>query len=143
MPLALLTASGVGLYSFFIKLGAGKIDRVLGAVVLQTVAAAIGCCLLLYLKLSGRTFVVGSTGLLYASLAGICIGVAEILTFAVFARGAPAGLTTPIIMGGSVLLTAILGVVILRERLSPAQIVGAILIAVGIALASVGRSDGL
>lgn len=137
--LALATAAAFGAYNVFIKLGSGKIDHVLGAVVLQVVAALLGGTYTLMLKLSGRELPVTRAGLGYAALAGLAVGLAEILTFIVFSRGAPASLATPIIMGGSILITAVVGVALLRERLELPQLVGILLVGIGIALLSRGK----
>ncbi|AII53793.1 hypothetical protein [Hymenobacter sp. APR13] len=67
------------------------------------------------------------------------IGLAEILTFAVYSRGAPASVGTPLIVGGSVLLTALLGVLVLREALGWPQALGMLLIVGGIALLARGH----
>ena len=42
LVLALATATAFGAYNVFIKLSSNKIDHVLGAVVLQVVAAILG-----------------------------------------------------------------------------------------------------
>jgi transporter family protein len=138
LPLALATAVAFGAYNVFIKLGSGKIDQVLGAVVLQVVAALLGGAYLLYLKLAGRALAVSGAGLAFAALAGVAVGLAEILTFVVFARGAPAALATPIIMGGSVLVAALAGLLLLRERVGLSQVAGILLVAGGIFLLSRG-----
>lgn len=134
--LALATAAAFGAYNVFIKLGSQKIDHVLGAVVLQVVAALLGGGYALFLKLNGRELPVTREGVGYAALAGVAVGLAEILTFVVFSRGAPASLATPVIMGGSILITAVIGVLVLRERLEVIQVLGIVLIGVGIALLS-------
>ena len=134
--IALATAAAFGAYNVFIKLSSGKIDHVLGAVVLQVVAALLGGSYALFLKLSGRELPVSREGVGYAALAGVAVGIAEILTFVVFSRGAPASLATPVIMGGSILITAVLGVLLLRERLGLPQVLGIVLVGVGIALLS-------
>src|SRR5262245_40683581 len=95
LPLALATAVAFGAYNVFIKMGSAKIDQVLGAVVLQVVAALLGSAYAIYLKLAGRAFTVSREGLLFAALAGAAVGLAEILTFFVFSRGAPAAMATP------------------------------------------------
>jgi bacterial/archaeal transporter family protein len=138
LPLALATAVAFGAYNVFIKIGSGKIDQVLGAVVLQVVAALLGGGYLAYLKLSGRELAVSGGGLGFASLAGVAVGLAEILTFVVFARGAPVALATPVIMGGSVLVAALVGVALLGERVGLSQVAGILLVAGGIALLSRG-----
>lgn len=138
LPLALATAVAFGAYNVFIKLGSGRIDQVLGAVVLQVVAAALGGVYAISLGLAGRELGVSGEGVAFAALAGIAVGVAEILTFVVFARGAPAALATPVIMGGSVLVAATAGFLLLSERMRIAQAAGIVLIAGGIVLVSRG-----
>jgi transporter family protein len=134
LPLALLTAFCLAGYNFFIKLAANHLPPAVGAVVLQLVAAALGATWLLKLKLQGQPLVVSGKGLALAALAGLSVGVAEILTFVVFGRGLPASIGTPVIVGGSVLLAALLGLVVLREALTLGQAGGLVLIVAGIAL---------
>ncbi|MDQ2794717.1 MAG: EamA family transporter [Bacteroidota bacterium] len=139
LPLALLTALCLALYNFFIKLASGHLAPAVGAVVLQLVAAALGAAWLLKLKLQGQPVALNGTGLGLAALAGLGVGLAEILTFVVFQRGVPSSVGTPVIVGGSVLLTAVLGLVVLRESLSLAQAGGLVCIVVGIALLARGH----
>ena len=72
-------------------------------------------------------------------LAGLGVGLAEILKFVVFQRGVNSSVGTPVIVGGSVLLTAVLGLVVLREALTLTQAGGLLLIVVGIALLARGQ----
>lgn len=139
LPLALLTALCLAGYNFFIKLSADELPPALGAVVLQLVAASLGALWLLRLKLQGQALAGTGKGLGLAALAGLGVGLAEILTFVVFQRGISASVGTPVIVGGSVLLTALLGLVVLRESLSLSQAGGLLLIVVGIALLARGH----
>ena len=139
LPLALLTALCLALYNFFIKLAANHVPPAVGAVVLQLVAAAMGAAWLLKLKLQGQPLVVSGKGLALAALAGVGVGLAEILTFVVFQRGVNSSVGTPVIVGGSVLLTALLGLVLLREGLTLTQAAGLLLVVVGIALLARGH----
>jgi transporter family protein len=134
LPLALLTALAFALYNVFIKLGAGRIHEVLGAVVLQVAAVVLGGGFALYLHLTGQRLAFSKGGLLFAVLAGLAVGLAEILTFVVFARGAPVSLGTPVILGGSILAAALIGALLLREQLGVAQVLGVVLIVAGVAL---------
>ena len=139
LPLALLTALCLALYNFFIKLAANHLPPAVGAVVLQLVAAGLGAAWLLKLKLQGQPLALSGRGLGMAALAGLGVGLAEILTFVVFQRGVPVSVGTPVIVGGSVLLTALLGLVVLREALSLPQLGGLVLIVAGIALLALGH----
>ena len=138
LPLALLTALCLASYNFFIKLAADSLPPAVGAVVLQLVAAGLGAAWLLRLKLLGQPLAVSGRGLALAALAGLSVGLAEILTFVVFRRGVPASVGTPVIVGGSVLLAALLGLVVLRESLSLAQVGGLALVVAGIGLLARG-----
>ncbi|SNC62964.1 transporter family protein [Hymenobacter gelipurpurascens] len=137
--LALLTALCLALYNFFIKLASGHISAAAGAVILQLVAAGLGGIWLVWLRLKGQPLDISSKGVGLAMLAGAGVGLAEILTFVVFGRGLPSSVGTPVIVGGSVLLTAVLGLVVLRETLSWSQAAGLLSIVIGIALLARGH----
>lgn len=139
LVLALLTALALAFYNFFIKLAAEHVPAAVGAVVLQLVAAALGGGWLLRLKLQGQPLPLSGKGLALAALAGLSVGLAEILTFVVFSRGVPSSVGTPVIVGGSVLLTAGLGLLLLREALTLPQVLGLLLIVGGIALLARGH----
>lgn len=138
--IALLTAAAFGAYNVLIKVASSRVDVLVGAVVLQAVATVAGGAALAIHTLRGAELVVTSRGLGYAALAGVAVGAAEILTFVVFARGAPASLATPVIMGGSILCAAVAGIALLGERLTIPQYAGAALIVVGVALVSSGST---
>ena len=139
LPLALLTALCLALYNFFIKLASGHLVPAVGAVVLQLVAAGLGAMWLLRLKLQGQPISLNRTGLALAGLAGLGVGLAEILTFVVFQRGVPSSVGTPVIVGCSVLLTALLGLGFLHESFTLVQLGGLLCIVVGIVLLARGQ----
>ncbi|WP_375417985.1 EamA family transporter [uncultured Hymenobacter sp.] len=140
LPLALLTALCLALYNFFIKQASAHVPAAVGAVVLQLVAAGLGGLWLLRLKLLGQPLPsLSGRGVGLAALAGLAVGLAEILTFIVFQRGVPASVGTGVIVGGSVLLTALLGLVVLHEALTLAQAGGLVLIVAGIGLLARGH----
>ena len=139
LALALLTALCLAGSNFFIQLAAGHISAAAGAVILQLVAAGLGGVWLLLLRLKGQPLELSSKGVGLAMLAGAGVGLAEILTFVVFSRGVSSSVGTPVIVGGSVLLTAVLGLVILRETLAWPQALGLLCIVVGIALLARGH----
>ena len=131
---AISAAFFMALYNVFIKLSAGNIHQVVGAVVLQVVAALAGLVALLVLKAQGTPMPISKKGLAFAALAGLCVGLAEILSFYTFSSGTLASRGVPVIVGGTVVIAAIIGLVLLREQLAPMQIVGAGLVVVGLLL---------
>ena len=139
IPIAAIAALCLAFYNLFIKLAAQHVPAAVGAVVLQLVAAALGCLWLLKLKLQGQPLALSGQGLGLAALAGLGVGLAEILTFVVFQRGVAAAVGTPVIVGGSVLLTAVLGTLVLRETLGWMQLAGILLVVAGIVLLARGH----
>lgn len=130
--LAALTAGFYALYNIFIKEASGHLHEVLGAVILQAVALALGCGWLIYLKWKGIPLEVTPRGVSLSVLAGIFVGLAEITSFLVFARGVPASAGIPVIIGGSVLIAAVIGMVWLKEAVSMYQLLGLALVVGGI-----------
>ncbi len=132
----LLAALFLGLYNFFIKLSAGHIHQIAGAVILQVVAFLVGGVVLVWLKLRNTPLELSSRGVTFAVLAGVAVGLAEITAFYGFSKGVSASVGIPIMVGGTVLVGVVLGMVVLREQLSVWQGLGVLLILVGIVLAA-------
>jgi transporter family protein len=134
--LVLLTGIFYGIYNFFIKVASGSINQILGAVILQIIAAILGSAVLIYLKITGQTFNISSNGIKFSILAGLFVGLAEITSFIVFSKGLPASTGIAIIVGTTVLIGSILGGIFLREALTPYNYLGLVLTIIGIALLS-------
>lgn len=76
MP-ALCCALAYALYNIFIKKGSSHVNPVLGGVILQVVAAVLGCCLLTYLIYTqggSEVIVYDGDGIYWAILAGVAVG---------------------------------------------------------------------
>lgn len=135
---ALCCALAYALYNIFIKKGSAHINPVLGGVILQLVAALLGCCLLgfLIIKDGGISEVVSydMEGIHWAILAGLAVGTAEIISFFVSSLGVQAMQSIPVIIGGSVMFGTVLGALALHEELSLRGWLGVVMISVGISL---------
>jgi transporter family protein len=130
-----------GLYNVFIKVASDHINPVLGAVVLQFMAAFLGLGLLVYLRASGEAVLKASPrGIGLAVLAGVAIGLVEILSFFVYGRGIPVAVGNPLIIGGSLIVTTGVGVLLLRESMNPVQLAATLLIIAGVALLAWGAT---
>ena len=128
----LLAAVCFGSYNFLIKLSAGHIHEILGAAVLQGVALGLGATALLFLKTRGIPLASSPKGMGYAVAAGVFVGLAEILSFYAFSKGLPATVGIPILVGGTVLTGGLLGLLVLKETLSPLQYLAVALILTGV-----------
>jgi bacterial/archaeal transporter family protein len=73
-------------------------------------------------------------GIRWSIMAGMAVGMAEILSFIVSGMGVQAMQSIPIIIGGSVLMGTVMGAVLLDESLSTRGWSGVVCIAVGIGL---------
>lgn len=135
LPLLALAALMFGLYNIFIKLSADHVQAVLGAVILQFVAAFLGLGLLAWMKLGGAVAIhADPRGVMLAVLAGVAIGLVEVLTFVIYGRGVDVAVGNPLIIGGSLVVTTGVGVLLLREALNPVQLLAIALVAAGLGL---------
>jgi len=134
--LAVMTAFFYGTYNVFIKLSSGHINQIVGALILQIVAALLGGGILLVMKLRNVPLEVSNKGIWYAVLAGVFVGLAEIFSFVVFSRGVTVSVGISIIIGGSVLFGALLGLFFLREILTIWHYLGILMIVGGVVLLS-------
>ncbi|MEK7128079.1 MAG: EamA family transporter [Patescibacteria group bacterium] len=132
--LTFITAVFFGVYSFFIKVSSGHINQIAGALILQAVAALVGGISLLFLKFTNSPIEISNKGVFYAILAGLFIGLAEIATFFVFSKGVTLSLGLPIIVAGSVVFGSLLGILFLKEVLTPIHLLAMLLVVIGIAL---------
>jgi transporter family protein len=119
----------------FITKGSASINPILGGVILQFVAALFGCLLLgIVVSLTTMELQYDLTGIMWACCAGIAVGTAELLSFCVSGMGVQASQSIPIIIGGSVMFGAVLGLLMLGETLMLQGWSGVLLLMTGIAL---------
>ena len=106
---ALACALAYALYNIFIKKGSASINPILGGVILQFVAAILGCCLLGGVIIYNKMLDADSdddmkesvlqwdwTGVQWAVLAGVAVGAAEMISFCVSGMGVQAMQSIPI-----------------------------------------------
>ncbi|PJC37157.1 hypothetical protein CO046_02070 [Candidatus Peregrinibacteria bacterium CG_4_9_14_0_2_um_filter_53_11] len=132
--LGLMSAFFFGAYNVFIKVASGHINQIVGAVILQVVAALVGGAILLILKFSHAPLAISQKGIAYAALAGVMVGLAEITSFYMFSKGVSASIGVPLVIGGSILVAAVLGLFFLRETIMPLHYLGIALIIGGVVL---------
>ena len=148
---ALACALAYALYNIFIKKGSASINPILGGVILQFVAAILGCvllsCVMYYQSIKPDDEVDPEeavlmwdwTGVKWAILAGVAVGAAEMISFCVSGMGVQAMQSIPIIIGGSVMFGTVLGYLALGETLTMRGWSGVLMISIGISL--VGMDD--
>ncbi|MFH1650211.1 MAG: EamA family transporter [Candidatus Woesearchaeota archaeon] len=130
----ILAMLSYGFYNFFVRLSAGKISPALGAVILAVSSAIVATSFFLFLKLNGTQTTITTPGIWWAIGAGVFAGLAEVLYFFMFAKGTNISIGLPLVVGGTILVGAVLGILVLHEKLSFIKLAGGVLTVLGIVL---------
>ena len=75
-----------------------------------------------------------ASGVIYSVLAGIAVGVFSIVLIRIYGRGGQLSFVFPMIYGGAIALTAIIGWLVLRDDVSVLRVAAVCLIVAGIGL---------
>lgn len=89
----------------------------------------------------GESLEYDHAGLLWSCMAGIAVGMAEMLSFGVSGMGVNATQSIPIIIGGSVLFGAVLGLLMLGEAMMWPGWLGVALLTTGIGFVAVDPGE--
>ena len=110
---------------------------------LQFVAAIFGSTLLGGIMIEGASLNYDTPGIIWACLAGVAVGSAELLSFGVSGMGVQATQSIPILIGGSVMFGAVLGIFMLGETLEFQGWSGVVLLMSGIAMVATDPGEKL
>lgn len=132
IPYAILAATSYGFYNFFVKMSAGKLSPTIAIMFLTGTAFIIATISTLVLKVSGQNLIIARNAILFPILAGLFAGIAEIFYLIMYSKEAPLSIGLPLIMGGTMLVAIILGLVVLKEGFNTAKTAGIILVFIGI-----------
>lgn len=133
--LAIIAACGFAFYNTLLKLASGEMHEVVSAFILQVASAIVGGTILFYIyysQPSSLTFT--PKGAQYAILGGAVVALAEIIAIYAFSKGMSASIGIPVIVGGTIIFGAIIGIFVLQESLSLQHVAGIILVLIGIGL---------
>jgi len=128
----LLAGAFNGVGDFFSKLAAGKTSPYISAMLVSFGAIITVGVYFLFVKNQPGNMLVSKAGVIYALLGGISIGVGMIFFFGLFSRGAEIATAQPIIKSAVVLSAVLLGLIVLREKMSLMQVIGMVLSIAGI-----------
>jgi len=78
-------------------------------------------------------------GWIYALLAGVAIAGFSMLMTYIFSRAENVSFVMPVIYGGTIVLTTVLGVFLFKEQLTPVSLAGIIIVAIGVGLVTYSR----
>jgi len=119
-------------YQFSIKLSADHIQELFGAVILQAVALILGIGAFFLFREVETSMEFTNQGIQFAVLAGIFVGLAEIVSFYVFSTNISPSVGITLIVGVNILTGILLDYFWLKSDLSSIQIVGIFLVLIGV-----------
>lgn len=119
---------------FFVKRASGKIDDFAGTILINFFSILPALLIYFWLKASNQEILFTKDGAVASILAGLSIGVGTITLLKMFSLGTNISLGSPVVRIGTVVLTTLIGVFLLKESLGIRQIVGLILSIIGLGL---------
>lgn len=130
-------------YNIFIKISGGHVPEeatttVLAAICVQLAALSTSIVFLSFLALrGGQVFSLSTGSYLWAAIAGLCIGGAEIAYLYLFggiglSKPMPASIAIPTIVSGTIVITMVVSYFVFKELISWSQFLGGALIVLGI-----------
>ncbi len=131
--LIILAIISYTLFDVFASLSGNKLDSNLAAIIFNGLGTIIPFISYMYFKFIKQNKLIDTTdqGLLFAVIAGVSIAAFSILLVKIFEKGDLA-YAIPLIYGGSIVLSVLVGVIILKNETSPLQIISTLLIALGV-----------
>lgn len=132
--LVLLTGIFMGIGDFFIKLGGDtKSNPVLLGLIFSIIACIPPTIYFLYIKGNRGGIALTKEGLIYAIVAGVCLGIVHVLFFTVYAK-APVTIVVPAVKVGGLVFVSLLGIIILKDSITLIKALGFIMSIGGIYL---------
>ena len=145
MPLYAYLGSGIVLYTLLITFSSrasGKIDPYWSSTIFG-IASTVAPFLLWYVsKQSGKALLpTTTTGIMYSLAAGASAGIFTSFLVKIFEKGA-VSYATPVIYGGTIAVTTMVGYFLFKETISGLQAAGIALTMLGIGIVIYSRMSG-
>lgn len=122
-------------FGIFASQAGGKIDAKLSAGILNGLGAILPLAIWQIQRMTrGGLMASRPAGLVFSLLAGLAVGVFSILLVTLYGRGGELSFVFPVIYGGAIALTAIVGWVALGDAFSWTHLGGVTVIVIGIGL---------
>lgn len=135
---ALLAASGFGFYNFFLKMSSDKLSPAVANIFIAGTSCLIAIISSVYLKLNGQDLLITKENIKFPVIAGLFTGMAEIFYLTMYSKNTPITIGNPLVVGGSIVIAVILGLIILKEPMNGIKVAGIILTLTGLVVLSRG-----
>ena len=146
MHIFLLIAAAIffrGLFDIFLSRGGGKIDSNISNIIVSIAALLAASLPYMYFKVKNVTTIPTTLpGVVLSVCAGLTIGLATLLIIKAYESG---GLTyiTPIVLGGSIAFATFAGTLVFQESAGFFQVLGIVVVLVGIGIIIYAKSYGI
>jgi uncharacterized membrane protein len=128
-------------FGIFASQAGGRIDAKLSSVILNGIGAVLPFALWQVQRITrGGLIASRPSGLLFSILAGLAVGVFSILLVTLYGRGGELSFVFPVIYGGAIALTAVIGWLALGDAFTWTRLAGVVVIVVGIGLLALPTS---
>ena len=129
---ATITAVSFGVWTIFHQQASPHINPIFGAIIVSLTAVILGSVILLP-QLKGSTLFTNQKGIIFVILAGLSAFAIDFFALKTYASGVPISVGGPIIIGGSVAIASIIGLLVLGESISLMKVFG-----IGLVIAGAG-----
>jgi transporter family protein len=132
LSFAILASLSFGFYNFFVKLSADKLSPTIALMFIAGTSFLVAAISTLFFKLTGHNLSISKNAIMFPILAGLFTGMAEIFYLFMFSKNTQISIGHPLVVGGTITITVLLGLIILKEGVSAIKIAGIILTIIGL-----------
>ncbi len=136
VALILFCTLSYSLFEIFAGLAGGKVDNWLAAVLYNGIGTVIPIIIYFISKSKGKTT---TSGIIFAGLAGIAILLFSVILARIFNQGGNLSYVIPVVYGGAIVLSSLFGWLCLKEKVGGLQMLGLVLMVVGIAFVVISK----
>ncbi len=122
-----------GLLEVFRRIGSPYVDQIFGAVIISLVGVIIGGAALIRKMIEHKQLYTGTKGLVFLTLAGAMVFFIDYFALKAYAKGLSVSVGGPIIIGGSMAVAALVGL-LLGESVTAIKIISLFLLILGAVL---------
>jgi transporter family protein len=131
--LIILAILSYAAFEIFSARAGGSIDANLSSIVFNGLGVLVPLVFYVFMKMTGERLIdTTSRGMWSSLLAGIAIAVFSVSLIKIFEKGGELSYVIPLIYGGSIIIAAAYGIMVLKDDVTPLSIVGIVLITLGI-----------